>query len=248
MDRREFGRWIAAAIVTRSLPRTSNIVTRMHHHPETQPTVVAGIRIVDSTIAKQAEQFARAAYQPYLFNHAMRTFLFGSLIGKAMKLEWDEELVFLAAIMHDLGLTVQHMGPLPFELSGAQAARAFLHGHGVSTERANVVWDGIALHPTMVAEFKQPEVALIAAGAAADVTGSGLDAVSADARAAVLHYAPRLGFKHAFVHSCADVVRRYPRVASRSFMRDIGERYVPGFSEPNICDAIEHAPFEEGLS
>ena len=176
----------------------------------------------------------------------MRTFLFGSLIGKAMKLTWDEELVFLFAIRHDVGLTEQHMGPLPFELSGAQAARAFLHEHGVSSERANVVWDGIALHPTMVAEFKQPEIALIAAGAAADVTGSGLDAVSADARAAVLHHAPRLGFKRAFVRSCADVVRRYPRAASRSFMRDIGERYVPGFSETTICDVIEHASFAEG--
>jgi len=136
------------------------------------------MRQMDSTIAKQAEQFARAAYEPYLFNHAMRTFLSGSLIGKAMKLEWDEELVSLAAIMHDLGLTAQHMGPLPFELSGAQAARAFLHGHGMPTERANVV-------------------------------------------------------------------RRYPRAASRSFMRDIGECYVPGFSGPNICDAIEQEPFEE---
>ncbi|HEX5409705.1 MAG TPA: hypothetical protein VFW89_08055 [Gemmatimonadaceae bacterium] len=248
MDRREFGRWIGAAIVTRSLQQPSTIARRMHPHSETQPTVVAGIRLVDSAIAKQAEHFARAAYEPYLFNHAMRTFLFGSLIGKAMKLEWDEELVFLAAIMHDLGLTARHMGPLPFELSGAQAARAFLHAQGMATERANVVWDGIALHPTMVAEFKQPEIALIAAGAAADVTGSGLDAVSADSRAAVLHYAPRLGFKQAFVHSCADVVRRYPRAASRSFMRDIGERYVPGFSEPNICDAIAHAPFDESPS
>jgi hypothetical protein len=70
--------------------------------------------------------------------------------------------------------------------------------------------------------------------------------VSADARAAVLHHAPRLGFKRAFVRSCADVVRRYPRAASRSFMRDIGERYVPGFSETTICDVIEHASFAEG--
>ena len=56
---------------------------------------------------------------------------------------------------------------------------------------------------------------------------------------------PRLGFKKAFVKGCADVVRRFPRGATRSFMRDIGERHVPGFQVPNICDAIERAPFTE---
>jgi len=56
---------------------------------------------------------------------------------------------------------------------------------------------------------------------------------------------PRLGFKKAFVESCSDVVRRYPRGAGRTFMRDIGERHVRGFQPPNICDAIERAPFTE---
>ena len=247
MNRRDFSRWLGAAILTspRRAPPPSNLVHHLMRHAQPQPTTVAGIRIVDSPIARQAQDFARTAYEPYLLNHAMRTYLFGSLIGKAMRLAWDEELVFLAAILHDIGLTSAHMGPLPFEVQGAQAAREFLHGHGVPPDRADIVWDGIALHPTVIAEFKRPEIHLIAAGAAADVTGSGLDTVPPDARAAVLHYAPRLGFKQAFVHSCAGVVRRFPGAASRSFMRDIGERYVPGFDPPNICDAIDHAPFDD---
>ena len=56
---------------------------------------------------------------------------------------------------------------------------------------------------------------------------------------------PRLKFKGEFVKTCASVVRQHPRGASRGFMRDIGERYVPDFHPPNICDAITQAPFDE---
>lgn len=108
-----------------------------------------------------------------------------------------------------------------------------------------MVWDAIAMHPLVLAEFKRPEIALVAAGAGADVVGAGLGAVAAEDRAAVVRAFPRLGFKHAFVATCAGVAARYPRGATRSFMRDIAEREVPGFHPPNICDAIAAAPFEE---
>ena len=64
-------------------------------------------------------------------------------------------------------------------------------------------------------------------------------------KAEVLAAFPRLKFKSSFVNTCADVARRHPRGASRGFMRDIAERYVPDFKAPNICDLIEHAPFDE---
>ncbi|PYK69346.1 MAG: hypothetical protein DME45_02675 [Verrucomicrobia bacterium] len=56
---------------------------------------------------------------------------------------------------------------------------------------------------------------------------------------------PRLKFKEEFVKTCAGVVRQHPSVASRGFMRDIGEKYVPNFHPRNICDAIAQAPFDE---
>src|SRR5215813_6500957 len=64
------------------------------------PTSVAGIRLVDSEISKAATALARSVYQPYLFNHAVRTFLFGSLIGRALSLKFDDELLYLACILH----------------------------------------------------------------------------------------------------------------------------------------------------
>jgi hypothetical protein len=208
------------------------------------PKEVAGIRIVDSAIAKQATDLSREVSPPYLFNHASRTYLFGALMAQSMKLKADLELLYLACILHDLGLTERYMGDKPFEIQGAIEAKQFLIRNGLSEERASVVWDGIAFHPYALADYRQPEVAMVAAGAGMDVVGAGLSEISPQAKEQVVQAFPRLEFKTGFVKSCAEVVQRYPKEATRSFMRDIGERYVPDFHPRNICDAIQKAPFE----
>jgi hypothetical protein len=206
---------------------------------------IAGVPMVDTRIAKAASVLAQSASAPYLYNHAVRTYLFGALIGRAAKLQVDDELLYLACVLHDLGLTQQFMGPRPFEIEGANAAEKFLRQQGLSVAKAAVIWDGIAMHPLAISQYKRPEIALVGAGAAADVVGAGLEGVSAADRDAVLQAFPRLGFKSAFVATCADVVTQHPAGAGRTFMRDIGERNVPGFKPANICDAIERAPFSE---
>lgn len=50
---------------------------------EPLPSVVAGVRLVNSEIARQATELSRTLSPPYLFNHAVRTFFFGSLVGRA---------------------------------------------------------------------------------------------------------------------------------------------------------------------
>ena len=209
------------------------------------PRKVAGIPMVDTMIARAANELALSASPPYLYNHAVRTYLFGALIGRAAKLKFDEELLYWACVLHDLGLTTRFMGNRPFEIEGAIAAGNFLRQQGLSVAKAAVVWDGIAMHPLAISQYRKPEIALVGAGAGADVVGAGLEDVTASDRDAVLHAFPRLGFKSEFVATCADVVRQHPAGASRTFMRDIGERNVPGFKPANICDAIEHAPFSE---
>lgn len=213
--------------------------------PAALPRVVAGVRLVDSAIARDATELSRSESPRYLFNHAVRTFLFASLIGRSGARRFDEELLYLACVMHDLGLTGRFEGELPFEIQGAEAARRFLAGKGFPADRAEVVWDGIAMHASALAQFKQPEIALVAEGAGADVLGPDFSQIGKADAEAIARAFPRLGFKQAFVQTCADVVRRHPRGAGRSFMRDVGERFVPGFRPPNFCDLLEHAPFED---
>src|SRR5438034_812230 len=251
MNRREFGSGLGVIVIGRLLPAapTGSLDERLTGAGvapgDRLPTEIAGVRLVDSDVAKRGTALAREACPPYLFNHSLRTYLFGALVGRSEARRYDEELLFLACILHDLGLTERFMGPMPFEIQGAEAVARFLKDQGVSTERAAVVWDGIAMHPLPIADHKQPEIALVSAGAGADVLGPDPSQVTAAVRNQIVQAFPRLGFKKAFVKGCADVVRRYPRGATRSFMRDIGERHVPGFQPPNICDAIDRAPFTE---
>lgn len=209
------------------------------------PKVVAGIAIVDSKIATEATKLAQQASSPFLFNHAARTFLFGALTGKASGLKVDQELLYIACILHDIGLTEQFIGDLPFEIQGAQAASRFLEEHGLAKDKSAIVWDGIAMHASAIGQFRQPEIALVGAGAGADVIGPDFSVIKKADVSEVVRAFPRLKFKNEFVKTCAGVVRQHPRGASRGFMRDIGERYVPDFHPRNICDAINEAPFDE---
>ena len=209
------------------------------------PPVVAGIRLVESKIAQTAIGLAQSAYPPYLFNHAVRTFLLGSLVGRALGQRFDEELLFLACILHDLGLTERFQGDLPFEIQGAEAAKHFLEESAYTKERSEIVWDGIAMHASAIGQFKQPEIALVGEGAGADVLGPDFSRIKRSDVAEILKAFPRMGFKVAFVQTCAELVRRHPRSASRSFMRDIGERYVQDFHPHNFCDLLDQAPFPD---
>jgi len=213
--------------------------------PGPLPKVVAGITIVDSKIAREATKLAQEASPPFLFNHAARTFLFGALTGKELGLKVDHELLYIACILHDIGLTEQFVGDLPFEIQGAQAASRFLEEHGLAKDKSAIVWDGIAMHASAIGQFKQPEIALVAAGAGADVVGPDFSVIKKADVSEVVRAFPRLKFKDEFVKTCVGVVRRHPRGASRGFMRDIGERHVPDFHPRNICDAITQAPFDE---
>lgn len=213
--------------------------------PETLKSVVAGVRLVDSEIARQATALSRTVSPPYLFNHAVRTFLFGSLVGRASGRKFDEEVLYLACILHDLGLTDRFEGDLPFEIQGAEAAKHFLEEHAYAKDKIGTVWDGVAMHPSPIGQFKQAEVALVGEGAGADAIEPDFSEIKKSDVAEIVKQFPRLEFKDAFIKTCAGVVRRHPRGAYNSFMRDIRERYVPEFHPANFCDRIAKAPFPE---
>ncbi len=212
---------------------------------EPLPATVAGVRLIDSKIARLATEFSRSAYPPYLFNHAVRTYVFGSLVGRALGQKFDEEILYLACILHDLGLTDKFLGESPFEIQGAQTARKFLEEQGYAKEKVEVVWDGIAMHASPIGQFKQPEIALVGEGAGADAIAPDFSQIKKSEVEEVVKAFPRLQFKRAFVNTCADVLRKFPRAASSSFMRDIRERYVPEFHPRNFCDRMAEGPFAE---
>ena len=109
----------------------------------------------------------------------------------------DPELLYVAAMYHDLGMVEGHMNlEQRFEVDGADAARAFLDSHQVPHDDARRVWTAIALHTTHgIPVFMEPEIALLAAGVETDVDGAGLDLLEpADVKDVVAAH-PRMDFK-----------------------------------------------------
>jgi hypothetical protein len=208
--------------------------------------VYAGIKVPDTTLVRDAVELSRSLLEPYLFNHVMRSWLFGVLLSEGAEIAPDAELLAVAAVLHDLGLTKRYTAENRFEVDGANAARGFLKGRGISTQQTQLVWDAIALHTTpTLALHKEPEVVMTHSGIAVDVLAAGLDRIPQDKQRAILTEFPRLAFKKQFQVSLCSVVREKPATAVDNILRDFGVRYVHGFRSPNFADLVEGAPFSE---
>ena len=86
--------------------------------------VLAGIKVVDTPLVHEAIEPVRNSSEPYLFNHAMRSWSFGVVIAEGPKPAPDPELLAVSAVLHDLGLTDRYSAQERFELDGANAARS----------------------------------------------------------------------------------------------------------------------------
>jgi HD domain len=205
---------------------------------------IAGVTVPDTKLAREATDIARSTELPEIFNHSLRTYLFAELIAKAKNISHDIEIVYIASILHDTGLSPVHMSPrYPFEVDGANIVKSLLRKHGVSQVRSDLAWDAVALHDNGgIAQHKQSEVMLVNAGVGADF-GAYLDVLSRAAVADVLEAAPRTHFIEAFLGAAAAVAKHKPLAAAHSFVADVGYCKVPGFHIPSFCDEVRTDPF-----
>jgi hypothetical protein len=103
--------------------------------------VLAGIKVTDTTLVRDAIDLSRSSSEPYLFNHVMRSWLFCILLSEGAQPAPDPEFLAVSAVLHNLGLTDRYAAENRFEVDGANAARAFLKDRGISMQQTQVVWD-----------------------------------------------------------------------------------------------------------
>jgi hypothetical protein len=213
----------------------------------TARTTIAGIPIPDSAIARETTELVRDVATPLLFDHSRRVFLWGSLQGERLGIDYDPELLYVGAMFHDIGLVEGHRSKHErFEIDGANAAREFLERHGLPEDRVMTVWEAIALHTTPeVPRYKQPEVRLVNLGVEHDVLGLRFEELTDEQHAAVLAAHPRTNFKAGIVAAFSAGIRDKPETAFGTMNTDILEATVPGYVRPNLCDFIRASPFEE---
>jgi hypothetical protein len=209
-------------------------------------TSIAGIAIPDSSLAREATEFVQEASTQLLFDHSRRVFLWASLQGEKLGLDYDPELLYVGAMFHDVGLVEGHRSEHErFEIDGANAARGFLERHGLPEERVMTVWESIALHTTPEGpRCKQSEVRLVTLGVEYDVLGLHFDELSPAQREQVLAAHPRTGFKTGIVEAFSAGMRDKPETTFGTMNTDILEATVPGYVRPNFCDYIRDSRFE----
>jgi hypothetical protein len=209
----------------------------------TLPIEVAGVRIPNTSVATLATQFVSRVTPLWLLNHLLRTYVFAELLGRRSAMKYNSELLYLGAIMHDLGLSDEFASIQRFELDGADAASRFLLKHGVSKRRTHLVWDSIAFHTSRgLYDRMRAETALVGYGVLADTIGTGVEKLSAKQVEEVLETWPRHGFRYAFPQLVAEIVGRKPETAAGSFAADVLQQR--GIEVPNICKDMDLASFE----
>lgn len=212
------------------------IVTRM----------LAGISVPNTPIVDQAVDLARQRCDPYLFNHAVRSWLFAVRLAQAERIEHDEEVLAVGTLLHDITLNERFSGPRRFEVEGADEARDFAMRIGFDKRRAQLVWDSVALNSTpSIGLFKEPEVALCTTGIGLDVIGYRYDAVPPNEIATILAQFPRLDMKQKMTKCFCCIVEKSPETTYDNFAGDFGERFVPGYKAPSVVDLVLGAPFDE---
>jgi HD domain-containing protein len=105
------------------------------------------------SLAEASIAIARSSLSRPIVDHSIRSFLFARLLadhdGSLDDADYDEDLLFAATVMHDLGLGEHAAGAARFEVEGADLAAAVLQRHGVAARDIDRVWEAIALHACM---------------------------------------------------------------------------------------------------
>jgi HD domain len=207
--------------------------------------ILGSITVIDTPLVTRAMNYARTHSEPFLFNHAVRSWLFAARLGQLQGITHDAEVVAVGSLLHDLGLTNSFTGQKRFEIEGADAAREFAREQGLDDRRVQLIWDSVALNSTpSIALHKEAEVALCTAGIGVEF-GFQYDVIPPDEMKSILAAFPRLDMKRRFTDSVCRIVKTRPETTYDNFAGDFGERFVPGYKRPSTVDFLMNAPFQE---
>lgn len=212
---------------------------------------IPGVRIPDSKLALEVTQLIRETEGELLFHHSVRVFCWGVLTGSRMGLKFDPELLYTACMFHDIGLTARYENSqLRFEVDGANAARDFLYGHGISESDIETVWNAVALHTTPgIPQFMRPEIALVQAGAGMDVAGRGYEQFTDAQREAVIAAFPRESdFQHGIIDAFYQGMKHRPDSTFGTFNDDVLAFKDPNFRRIDMCTIILASNWNRGGS
>ena len=165
-----------------------------------------------SAAAALALEVAERFHSPALLNHCRRSHLWAAEYARARGIAVDAELLYVAAMLHDIGLVPAFdSATLPFEEAGGAVAWVFGAGAGWDAGRRRRAAEVVVAHMAdTVDAARDPEGHLLELATGLDISGRRPDDWPADLRTEVLARYPRLGLIEEFVGCFQAQARRKP--------------------------------------
>ncbi|GGG71135.1 HD domain-containing protein [Edaphobacter dinghuensis] len=201
--------------------------------------------VPDTLLAREATGLLHEFSTPLLFNHSHRVFFWANEMGRRSGQPYDQELLFICAAFHDLGLLEKFSSAEDrFEVDGANAVRQFLEHHGVPSARIQVAWDAISLHTTPgIVQYKPIEVELLYNGVGLDVLGIGYDEFPDDLRKKIVAQYPRVNFKQDIAKAFLGGFEHKTRSAEGTCNEDICSHFIRNYKRSNFYEQIQSSAF-----
>ncbi len=173
---------------------------------------LADLPLPSSPAARAALAVAEEYHTDAVVNHCVRSYLWGAAQGRLTGLGFDDELLFVAAMLHDLALVPEFDNhSLPFEHAGGHVAWVFGAGAGWSRERSTRAAEIIVRHMwDEVDPAVDPEGHLLCIGTGLDISGRNAELWPETLRADVLDRYPRLTLREEFLACFRDQAARKP--------------------------------------
>jgi HD domain len=187
---------------------------------------LADVRVPDSAAAADAERLARVESSPMLYGHVLRSYFFAALLAVHDEMDYDQELLYVGCVLHDIGLTPRFADPIrPFELVSADTCAELVERHDWALPRRYRLHRAVVLHmaPTLP-PAEEAEVLLLEAGVACDVTGARSREVSGRAIDEPLARYPRANFKREFTQLLRSEAAHKPLSHAALLLQGLEER------------------------
>ncbi|MGW6704080.1 nuclear transport factor 2 family protein [Streptomyces sp. NPDC054956] len=205
------------------------------------------LHLPDTSLARDAYAYVAGATADFILHHSVRSYVFARAHarnqGLSVGTDYDDELLFLGCVLHDIGVSEAGNGDQRFEVDGADTAAAFLRERGVEERRVAIVWDAIALHTSDgIAGRKGPEVALAQAGIGTDILGIRREDLPPGLADEVHALLPRMDLAYALSDAIVTQAVAKPHKASPlTFPGALLRHHLPYGAHPDWYDLLASA-------
>ena len=194
-----------------------------------EPLTQLGMPVPDSALSRRARELIADVVAPWLVNHSVRSYAWAVELARHDRREFDPEILYVSALLHDIGLVPAYDLGGDYAVDGAIAAERLAFEAGEPTPRARTIHDAIALHnDELMPPDPAAEVVLLWDATGVDVTGERFSDVGSAIITPLLAAYPRLDFKREFAARFAEQVSRKPtsraaEMAARGILEEIAQ-------------------------